>query len=449
MLQHCDFLFINPWIYDFAAYDFWLKPFGLLSFAGKLKQKGYTIYYLDLLDPFHPELPKKPKRNSFGRGHFYKEPFPKPSLFIDVPRRFFRYGLPFAAFEKEVLNIKFKAVFITTLLTYWYPGLFVYLEFHKKHFPQIPLFIGGIYAILCKDHLLTYIERFYKDLSIFIIFPQKTSEILQKIEKEFIPSGSPEEISYPAFYLQRKIPYVVIMTSKGCPYNCPYCASKKIYPLFEERSAEDIFQEIEFWYKNFGVKDFAFYDDALLVNFDKRLRPVLERIIEKQWEIRFHTPNAIHARLVTEEVTHLLKKSGFKTIRLGFERAEKRLDSKISLQEFEEAVVNLKKAGFSSDELGAYVLYGLPDEDFEGVKQTLLYLEKLGVPPYLAEFSPIPGTPLFEEAKKTSRYPLEEDPIFQNNTVFPALKNPDWQKIQEVKDLARGIRKSLFNRKPF
>jgi len=27
-------LLINPWIYDFAAYDLWVKPLGLLSLGG-------------------------------------------------------------------------------------------------------------------------------------------------------------------------------------------------------------------------------------------------------------------------------------------------------------------------------------------------------------------------------------------------------------------------------
>ena len=48
-------LLINPWIDDFAAYDFWAKPLGLLTIAGILRMHGYTITYIDCLDRFHPE----------------------------------------------------------------------------------------------------------------------------------------------------------------------------------------------------------------------------------------------------------------------------------------------------------------------------------------------------------------------------------------------------------
>jgi len=67
-----DVLLVNPWIYDFAAYDLWLRPYGLLRLGGLLRTRGYRVALLDLLDPFHPELPRRPRRKAFGTGHFYR-----------------------------------------------------------------------------------------------------------------------------------------------------------------------------------------------------------------------------------------------------------------------------------------------------------------------------------------------------------------------------------------
>ncbi len=439
-----DFLLLNPWIYDFAAYDFWLKPYGLLFIGGKLRKLGYSIYYLDLLDPFHPELPKKPKRKSFGTGHFYKEFFPKPVYFQDVPRKFYRYGLPPKILKNILKSIKFKAILITCTLTYWYPGLIALIKFLTSHYPETPIYIGGIYAKLCYNHLKSLIENHYSDYPIFIV-TEHHEDFLNQLLKLYPPSKEPHKHDYPIFDLQSCIPYVIIMTSLGCPFNCPYCASKRLYPKFEPRNPEEIFKEILFWHKTYKVVDFAFYDDALLFNFENHLRLILENIINHNLILRFHTPNAIHARFVNKEVAHLLKKAGFKTIRIGLERVENRFDNKVSIEEFLQAVAYLKEAGFKEKELGAYFLYGIPEENFEEVKKGLLFLAEKRVPPYLAEFSPIPGTPFFEKAKITSRYPIDEDPIFHNNTIFPALKRPDWQKIQEIKALARKIRHSLCN----
>jgi hypothetical protein len=45
-------LLINPWIYDFTAYDLWSKPLGLLYLAAFLRQQGFKISYIDCLDKY-------------------------------------------------------------------------------------------------------------------------------------------------------------------------------------------------------------------------------------------------------------------------------------------------------------------------------------------------------------------------------------------------------------
>lgn len=441
-MKEVDFLLINPWIYDFAAYDLWLKPYGLLQLASRLRRSGYSIHYLDLLDPFHSELPVLPQRKQYGTGHFYRETALKPSFFQDVPRRFFRHGLPFELFLKELSSIRFNAVMLTCSMTYWYPGLFVLIDFFAKHYSHIPLYIGGIYARLCGAHLRDFIQSNFPWLD-FEIVTAELDGFIEKLQRRYPSSGVPHGHDYPAFDLQRRIPYVVLLTSEGCPFNCPYCASKRLYPLFRQKDPQEIVEEILYWHNSHKVVDFAFYDDALLVNFDRHLAVILEDVCRRGLAVRFHTPNAMHARLISQEAALLLKRAGFTTIRLGLERIDERFDSKVTMEEFITAVEHLKIARFTPNELGAYVLYGVPNEDFEGVKRTLLFLEELNVMPYLAEFSPIPHTQFFQLAKEISRYPIGEEPLCQNNTVFPAFNSPPWGKIQAIKNMVRTIRSKL------
>jgi len=51
-----NILLVNPWIYDFAAYDFWLKPMGLLYLGGLLRANNHNVYYIDCLDPYSDEM---------------------------------------------------------------------------------------------------------------------------------------------------------------------------------------------------------------------------------------------------------------------------------------------------------------------------------------------------------------------------------------------------------
>jgi hypothetical protein len=89
----CDtphILLINPWIHDFAAYDFWAKPMGLLTVASLLRHHGIHVSYIDCLDRFHPHAPKTDPGVRYGRGPYLKTRIPKPTGLHDVPRYFSR-----------------------------------------------------------------------------------------------------------------------------------------------------------------------------------------------------------------------------------------------------------------------------------------------------------------------------------------------------------------------
>ncbi len=434
-----DFVLVNPWIYDFAAYDLWARPFGLLRLGALLRREGYRIAFLDCLDPFHPELPRFPKRKLYGTGHYYREKRPKPVFLRDVPRHFARYGLPTALFLKELQKIgKPKAFLVTSLMTYWYPGVVEVVRLLQKSYPEVPVLVGGIYVRLCREHAASVLRE------AVLVTETEEEKILSFLKDLVPPSGEDAPHPFPAFDLQRRIPYVVVATSLGCPFSCKYCASRFLQPFFKEFSPEEIVAEIEFWHHTYGVKDFAFYDDALLVNFDRRLGPILEAILQKGLELRFHTPNAMHVRFLTRERAALLKRAGFKTLRLGFEtvnlRRHRELDDKVEPEELKEAVAFLREAGFSRKEIGVYLLWGLPHQDLSEVEASVRFVAEIGAVPYLSEYSPIPQTPLFEEAKRVSRYPLDEDPLYHNNTIFPCLKDPVWEAIERIKKLAQGLR---------
>ncbi|MDA8136463.1 MAG: B12-binding domain-containing radical SAM protein, partial [Desulfobacteraceae bacterium] len=86
-------LCVNPWIHDFAAFDFWAKPLGLLSLAAILRENGVRISYIDCLDRFHPKEPQAPKVLWDGRGPFRKTQIPLPAGLEHMNRKFSRYGI--------------------------------------------------------------------------------------------------------------------------------------------------------------------------------------------------------------------------------------------------------------------------------------------------------------------------------------------------------------------
>ncbi|UCE08275.1 MAG: radical SAM protein, partial [bacterium] len=132
-------LLINPWIYDFAAYDFWIKPVGLLSIGYYLEKYGYQTYLIDCLDRFHPFNPVV-KNKKYGTGKFIRTPVEKPEILKHVPRKYCRYGMPIESFLKALSQIpEPDVILVTSWMTYWYQGPQFAIKILKEKFPHLPI----------------------------------------------------------------------------------------------------------------------------------------------------------------------------------------------------------------------------------------------------------------------------------------------------------------------
>jgi radical SAM superfamily enzyme YgiQ (UPF0313 family) len=192
---------------------------------------------------------------------------------------------------------------------------------------------------------------------------------------------------------------------------------------FSRRDPPDVIKEIEFWVREYRVENIAFYDDALFIEPAAHIVPILKGILARDIVCNFHAPNGLHVREIDEELAGLLFKSRFKTIRLGFETSDEyeqlRSGGKVNNIEFENAVKNLKRAGYTQEQICVYILAGLPSQRATEVQETIAYVRTLGAKPVLVEYSPIPGTPLFQQAKAGSPFDLENEPLFHNNSILP------------------------------
>jgi radical SAM superfamily enzyme YgiQ (UPF0313 family) len=197
----------------------------------------------------------------------------------------------------------------------------------------------------------------------------------------------------------------------------------------------------------YGILDFAFYDDALLLQAESTLKPALERFCKEGLRLRFHTPNALHVRALTPEWCQLLYESGFTTLRLGLETTrvnrQRQWGGKVEIEMFFSAMGHLLAAGFLQNQIGVYLLCGLPGQSPGEVAEAIQVAKEAGGQPYLAEYSPIPGTPMWMEAVKVSSYELEKEPLYHNNTFF-SCRRPGftYEDLLNLKEMARFARKS-------
>jgi radical SAM superfamily enzyme YgiQ (UPF0313 family) len=436
-------LLINPWIHDFAAYDFWAKPIGLLSLASMLRCHGFNISYIDCLDRFHPQATPTDPYARFGRGPYLKTRIPKHPGLADIPRYFSRYGIRKAWLKEDLLTIEPPdLVLMTSMMTYWYPGVQETIAVVREVFPEVTIVLGGIYATLCREHARSHsgADRIETGAGEEYILERVGEHTGHLVSLKCNPSDL-DAYPYPAFDLQRKISYVPLLTSKGCPFTCKYCASHFLNPKRMMRSPESVIDEIKYWYEKYKVEDFIFYDDALLVDAEEHAVPIFEGIINSGLNIRFHTPNAVHIRGISRETAQLMFRTGFKTLRLGLETASfdtrAELDAKVTAEEFKRAVICLKAAGFDQNMIGAYLLAGLPGQDMGSIENSINIVRQNNVTPVLAYYTPIPHTVLWPRAVASSRYDLESDPVFTNNAILPCQKEPfSWETLSYLKKLA-------------
>jgi len=441
-------ILINPWIYDFAAYDLWSKPLGLLYVAGYLRHCDFKVSLIDCLDVNHPGMTadpsaKKPTRRAYGTGKYWRRQVPGPLPLKHIQRPYSRYGISLKIFQDELSRIRNpKAILVTSLMTYWYPGVEKVIGLCKKIHPHVPVILGGIYAKLCHNHA---VRNSGADLVATNHNLDSLLEILDNygISAPGSPPG-PDRAPHPAFDLLTRPEYICILTSTGCPYRCRYCASHFLNPDLIRRDPGEVLEEILHWHRNFNVRDFAFYDDALLVSFDTHLAPLLEELARLELDLRFHTPNALHIKEITPDIASLMHQTGFRTIRLGLETSDfslhRDLDNKVTEGDFERAVNSLRKAGFAKNQIGAYVLMGLPGQSVDSVFDSIDFVGRTGATPYLSDYSPIPHTPMWEQAVNHSQYDLAEEPLFHNNTLLPCWDDSRIKKLPQLKRRVMEIR---------
>lgn len=423
-------LLVNPPIYDFSAYDFWLKPYGMLQVAGKLRHcADFSFFdYLDRTHSFYKTTASK--TDTWGRGRFYSEKISRPEVFADIPRNFQRFGLPrdlFIDFLKSIPEPDFA--FIQTTMTYWYPGYAEVIEDIRKVLPDTKIILGGNYATLCPDHA--------GSLGADFVLSGTDLSVLWRYLNVSAQDNSPA-----LWEVYDRPDTTVIKISDGCPFKCTYCSVPKVYSGFKPRSSKLVFAELDQIARS-SAKNLAFYDDALLFESQKVLVPFLEEVIKRDIHINLHCPNALNARFITGQLAELMVRAGFKTFYLGFESSSKKWQkatgSKVFSDELTDAVGYLKAAGVEPGNITVYQILGHPEADLQKLEDTMHFVYSLGVKGMLSDFSPIPGT---VDGENCSRYIDITEPLMHNKTAFPAIFM-GFDQSNRFKDLQRKLNASL------
>ncbi|MGE5239068.1 MAG: B12-binding domain-containing radical SAM protein [Chloroflexota bacterium] len=405
-------LLVNPWVYDFAAFNLWSRPLGLMKVAEYLSAFDVELGFIDCME--------QSTERQYGTGKYRSVTVEKPVPLETIPRRYKRYGIPTEEFRERLRRfLPVDLVMVTCLMTYWYPGVQEVVATIRETARDVPVILGGAYATLNHQHAsehsgadLIFTGQAGKDLE----FALYTFGYRLKQCRERQP--------YYRLGLYGRHPFAALLTSTGCPFSCSYCASHLLSRGYRRRPPGEVLQEIMDLY-TLGVRDFAFYDDALLVDFQEHLEHILRGVIHEGISVRFHTPNGLHARYVGEHAARLMQAANFTTIRLSLETVDmahqQSIGDKVTIEDVERAVAVLRRCGFSRRSIGIYLMYGLPGQKIGEVREGIEFLDALDVRINLVEFSPIRGTEAWRKLVDSGTIPDDLDPLLTNNTVFHYL----------------------------
>lgn len=196
-----------------------------------------------------------------------------------------------------------------------------------------------------------------------------------------------------------------ITTSRGCPYNCVFCATKRFWKVTRFHSAERIFSEVNELVKKWGI-DHIVVDDDLFLSNKKRLKEFANLMDQNGLSGRVAFSCNARTNLIDEDTCRILKRIGVRSLNFGFESGSDRVlrylkGNNITVEDHKKAIHLCNEYRFK---IYGSLIFGSPTETIEDMRKTLQFIDftiknrchKV----WAFVMTPLPGTPLWEVAKQ-------------------------------------------------
>lgn len=355
----------------------------------------------------------------------------------------------------------------------------------KEVYPYSRIFIGG-------SHVTLHCRRLLRDFSELVDFAvtceteRTISKIIDNIHEpkalSFIPGvtlnnssvdciageriDNIDVIDFPTYEHFESVKqnncsmeYYPIMTSRGCPYSCTFCAGPKISgKKWRFRNPENVVDEIEMALKKYKTRNLEIFDDNFLLD-KERTMAIMELILKRNIKMRFRFGNGVRADKLDDENVRMMKRAGLYEVGIGIESGDPEIFQSIKKGEgfdkIESAIKLLRKYNIK---LGGSFIIGLPGSTLEKDIKSIKFANRMGFNwRYTAwcYFTPYPSTEAFDIISKevdveliershrrghftanfieTKNYPLEERIIARSiGAKIPPI-NPGYSKVKLLK----------------
>jgi len=197
-----------------------------------------------------------------------------------------------------------------------------------------------------------------------------------------------------------------IVTSRGCPFKCVFCAEPTLHGGSMRYSSLDVIEDhVKDLVENYGMNVLTIYDDQLLLNH-KRAKEFF-RILSK-YNLRVETPNGLTAAYIDDEMAALMKAAGMDTVQLAIESGTEHMlrnviKKPLRLSKVAPVVELLHKNGLF---VQGFFVMGIPGEREQDRIETAQFIKDVGLDwGSFSLASPIRGSELYDICVKNKYIP--------------------------------------------
>ncbi len=252
--------------------------------------------------------------------------------------------------------------------------------------PQAPVILGGPHIScygdemprpITADHL---VQGESESVIVDLVSRERVRE--RPVVSQGIPCDDLDALPLPDYSLflsHESMAVYPLMTSRGCPYECSFCAvkvtnSKKWRP----RSIEGCVAELEAVQRNYPqVREVVIWDDNFSLRIE-RAKALFGEFLNRAFRFKLSAAN-VRADKVDVELLRLMKKAGGNVLQLGVEHGDPEIFDRIGKGETHEAIY---KAAADAHGLGMEVrasfIIGLPGDSIKKTLASVRMARKLG-----------------------------------------------------------------------
>lgn len=265
--------------------------------------------------------------------------------------------------------------------------------------------------------------------------------IIEDIDKITIPERRLVEKGRYYSKMFSKNPLDVIITSRGCPYQCIFCAKlSEGFKRYRVRSADNVFEEIKMIHDN-GAKSLEIYDETFTID-KKRCYEILDMMKKNKIDMEFRVRTRVN--VIDKTILEKLKKSGCTIICYGVESGNQNVlninKKGTTLKMVEDAFKLTHKIDIAT--MGFFLIC-LKGDTPQTIQDTINFAKKLN--PHYTTFGhvlPYPGTEFYNSAKKEGT--LVGD--WGVNKPMPYVKLPWLKSKQQALDMVADAYKQFYYR---